>query len=147
MQRDQRIASRFITPHSLAVALAITLASILTMSAMIVVVALRHEDDPLFWLFALSALLFYALVRFRGAGFTRMMFRASLMAIPLTVSNVVTGLLFGGRFVIAVESGSAPMPIWASGCLGTLFLTGMGLIGLATAIICAFASWIGVRSR
>lgn len=148
MERQQvhSLVGRFINPHQLAVALATTLGAIAAMNAMFVVVALNRSPAWIFWLFVAGSAISYLLLRWR-AGYAEMMLRASLLAVPLLAAQVAIGLFFGGRFALHAESGSNPMPDWASSCLGTAFISGMALLGVAIALLCAFVSWIAVRSR
>ena len=146
MQTHERIARRFITPNKLAGVLALTLAGMLTFSMMIPLVALRRTTEWLFWLLVASAVGFYPIVRLR-AGYASMLLRASLLATLLAGAQIVIALIFGGRFAILSESGTSPMPAWASGCLGTAFLVTMAIIGFITCLICVVASWIAVASR
>jgi hypothetical protein len=146
VQTHERIARRFITPNKLAGVLAMTLAGMLTFNVMIPVVALRRSTDWLFWLLVGSIVLFYPLVRIK-AGWAQMLFRASLWATLLAAIQIVVSLIFGARFAILSDSGSAPMPAWASGCLGTAFLVTMAIIGFITCVICVIATLIAVRSR
>lgn len=117
MQTHERIARHFITPNEVAGVLALTLAGMLTFNVMLAVVALRRSTDWLFWLLVVAIALFYPLVRCR-AGWAQMLLRASLLATVLAAIQIAVSLIFGGRFAVISDSGTSPMPAWASGCLG-----------------------------